>query len=107
PSVGNDEIIQAAVQEIQLRSPLDPPTVSKPETWRQIGIELLYYSYKVRLRPVGDDTTRVEVFDDRGNPRTGPEIVGGYLEDFDQGDDLGPAKKLADEVEGVYRRAIS
>ncbi len=101
----NDTIIEAAVQAIQVRSTLDPPTVSKPETWRQIGIELTYPpGHKVRLRPAGDDTTTVEVFDGRQNPLTPPEDVSGYL---DHNDQTAAAKRLADEIEGVYRRAIS
>lgn len=66
-----------------------------PENWRGIGIDLQYDGHLiVRLRPVGDDGTDVEVFS------FGNLLASEHLRRYRSAD------RLAELIEDVHRRAI-
>jgi hypothetical protein len=91
----NDATIRAAAVAIKARSPLDPP-MSAPPSWPRIGLDLWFGGHEiVRLRPVDDDATSVEVF--RREHLLASEILRGYRS---------PAH-LAEMVEDVHQRAVS
>jgi hypothetical protein len=90
----NDETVMAAARLVKARSPLDP-ALSAPESWRDIGIDLQYDGQLVvRVRPVGDDATDVEVF------RWGALVASERLRRYRS------PERLAGLIEAVHRRAI-
>jgi hypothetical protein len=93
----NDALTQDAAKLIQLRrAATDPPNLSQPDTWRDIGIELGFEQDAIRLRPEGDSATNVEVLD-REHLSVGSETAHDYRS----------ADELADRIEAIYERLRS
>lgn len=92
-SPANDKIIEDAAELVQMRHPDDPPTVSKPPNWRDIGIDLVFRRHIVRLRP-DTDGALIQVFG-----RQDVFLLDDRVAGYDSADDL------ADRIGANYRRA--
>lgn len=97
--VGNqDVVIEQAVALVQARlsQGSETPTISKPQSWRFIGLDLhLDRSYTTRLTPT-EAGIRIEVFSPAGWPAVAPETTSG---DITPGD-------LADRVIALHQKAV-
>jgi hypothetical protein len=90
----NRELIEAAAAEIKARSSLEL-RVSAPENWREVDIQHPTGQVVVRLTPVGEDATNVEVF------AYGALLLGERVRGYRSG------ARLAKLVEGIHRRALT
>jgi hypothetical protein len=98
--VGNqDSVIEQAVALVQFRlsqGGFETPTISKPDSWRFIGLDLhLGRGYTTRLTPT-EAGVRVEVFSPAGWPAVAPETTPGEITPSD----------LADRVLALHRKAV-
>src|SRR5204863_2769114 len=91
--VGNqDVVIEQAVALVQLRLSQggETPTISKPASWRFIGLDLhLGRGYTIRLTPT-EAGIRIEVTSPAGWPAMAPQTTAGDITPVDLADwDLG------------------
>jgi hypothetical protein len=93
-----DVVIEQAVALVQLRLAHEDkaPTITKPKSWRFIGLDLhLDRGYTMRLTPT-DAGVRVDAFSPSGWPAAAPETTPGDITPDD----------LADLVLTLYRKAV-
>lgn len=96
----NIEILQAAVQQIQVRA--DQRGDELPQCDPR-GPEVTYEHHKMCLHPVGDDSAAAEVRDNRQR-RVGKIAV---FDGYRSADLISSAEQLADQLEAFYQQTVA